>query len=166
MGLNATAQLGRLPHPSIALIDRDWLKEKTAMDTVAYVRLTAGDKSLGVLRVLDSGIRSLDEVFVDPKAWLSRVPAAGDRIELEVVAKEDYATWRKKHTAKRRWFFWFSLCFTLVAGVIQLSWDVGKYWGWWHTTNVAAGWSQIVKWMLVGLGVTGIAAFREYRSIE
>ena len=165
MGLKATVQLGRVPHPSIALVASDWLKEN-GMDSVAYVRLKAVDKDLGVLRVLDSGVRSLDEVFVDPRAWLSRVPEADTEIQLEAANKEQYAAWRKSHTKLRRDAFWASLCFTLVAGIIQLSWDVGKYWTWWHPNNFWAGLSQIFKWMLIGLGVTGIAAFREYRSIE
>ena len=166
MGVKATAQLGRPPHPSIVLVDRDWLKTKMSVDAVAYARLKVGDKDLGVLRVLDSGVRSLDEAFVDPKAWLSRVPEAGAEIQLEAADKEQYTRWRKSHTRWRRRGFWASLCCTIVAGIIQLSWDVGKYWTWWHPNSILAGLSQIFKWMLVGLGVTGIAALREYKSIE
>src|SRR5262249_47509386 len=88
MGITATLQLGHPPHPSIALIERDWLKSATA-----YVELQYDGKSLGVLRVLDSGIRSQDQVFVDPKAWLSHVPDADSKIVLETVGKEEYTKW-------------------------------------------------------------------------
>ena len=47
-----------------------------------------------------------------------------------------------------------------------MSWNVGKYWHLWHPSNGWAGFSQLAKWMLLGIGVTGITYFREYRSIE
>jgi hypothetical protein len=168
MGLTAKVQLGRPPHPSIALVDRQWWTRELGNNATSYVRLKlkADNKYLGVLRVLDSGARSEDDVFLDPKAWLSEVPPADSEVELEAVDIGKYTEWRKEHTTAPRMRFWAALFFTVAAGLIQLSWDIGKYWVLWHPGNFWAGLSQLCKWILLTVGVAGIAWYKEYRSIE
>ena len=92
MGLTVTAQVGRTPHPSIALIERDWAAAELNVEKLAYLRVKSGNDDLGVLRVLDSGIRSQDELFLDPKAWLAHVPEAGTKIQLEAADETNFTS--------------------------------------------------------------------------
>jgi hypothetical protein len=169
MRLTATARLGYPPHPSIALIDTQWLEGelRESRETVpSYIRLSAKDASLGVLRVLDSGRSSRGNVFLDPRAWLSHVPEPGKTLKLENASKDEYVAWRQEHTKLRRWLFWASLGLTVLAGIIELCWNVGKYWDWWYPNDFLAGLSQVAKWAFLGIGVTGLTAYRDYRAIE
>jgi hypothetical protein len=166
MGLTATARLGHPPHPSIALIDIDWLEDGMEGTAPSYIRLLADGASLGVLQVLDSKVRSQEDVYLDPRAWLSPVPNPGTTLELEAVGKDEYAEWRKEHTIPRRRLFWASLGLTILAGIIELFWNVGKYWDWLHPNDFWAGLSQVAKWAFIAIGVGGITAYKDYRAIE
>jgi hypothetical protein len=164
-GLTATAQIGRPPHPSIALIDVQWL-EAEFKTVPAYVRVMARGKELGVLQALDSGLRTEEEVYLDPRLWLSRLPRPASTICLYVASKKEFVDWRVRHTRPRFLLFLASLGCALAAGVIELFWSAGKYWTWWYPSNFWAGSSQVAKWALLALGVGGIAAYKDYNSLE
>jgi hypothetical protein len=166
MGLTATARIGRPPHPSIALIDVQWLEDELGGTAPAYIRVMAGGADLGVLQALDAGVRTLEEVYLDPRAWLRRLPDSYSTIDLYPATKDDFDDWRRKHTRPRFRLFWASLFCALAAGMIELSWSAGKYWTWWYPNDFWAGLSQVAKWAMLALGVGGIAAYKDYRSIE
>jgi hypothetical protein len=172
MAVAVTVRLGAPPHPSFVMVEQEWFEDLTTEHLAEYVRLTVmGEGSepgedLGVLRVLDSGWRSQANVYIDPRAWIKRVPAANETVELDVSDALAYKTWRKWHTRGRRRLFWLSLALTVAASCIEASWSIGKYWDWLHPNDALAGLSQLAKWVFLALGVGGIAAYKDYRTIE
>lgn len=165
MALTATVRFGRVPHPSLAEVDFIWLHEELQSEA-SFVSVSENGNQLGVLQVMDSQVRSLDLLFVDPRAWLERVPAPGSDVELAAASDQEFLTWRRTHTRGRRARFWIALALTVAAGLIELSWSVGKYWPIIHPNDTLSALSQILKWALVGLGVAGLTAYKDYRAIE
>lgn len=161
----ATARLGFALDPSVAVIDLDWLAGQCHCSPL-YVELSTAGRRHGVLRVVDSRINSGDEVYLHPGAWLDKAPLPGTRVELTPVDQAAYRDWRKRHTEWRRSLLIASAVLTVVAGLIEASWSVGRFWDLWQPNDFWAGASHLAKWLLLGLGVGGIALWRDYRAIE
>lgn len=170
---SGSVRFGRVPHPTIVEVDTTWLLDALQPESaespdpeLGYVRLTSSGKELGVMQVVDSRIRSQELLYVHPRAWLSSVPPPGSDVEIAEANEIDFRRWRQRYA---RWphIRWLAaLVMTVAAGLIEMFWSVGKYWPVFEPGDGLAGLSQLLKWVLLGLGLAGLTAYKDFRGIE
>ena len=172
MGVTVVARFGLSPHPSMAAVDVEWLKDQLGLPEkpgtgLEYVRVASAGRSLGVLRLLDTRLNTQEDIYLHPGAWLRRgAPEPGTRVEIEAVDERAYTDWRKHHTRLRKYLVVGALVLTAAAGLVEAAWSAGRYWDWWHPSEFWAGFSHVAKWAMLAVGVGVIAAWKEYLTLD
>jgi len=142
----------------------DKLAGRYESSAVKYVRIYDADNAdLGVLQredlIHDS---SADHVYLAESAKLKTPPPVGAQVHVAVADESEFKAHKRSMLRKDRRLLWCSLLLTLLGGLIQASWDVGKYVVLFTPSGVLAVASLVIKYLFLIVGVTGIAMYRAY----
>jgi hypothetical protein len=131
---------------------------------VKFVRICdAKNAELGVLRRVDlTGYNSPDNVYLAESAKLKTRPPDGSHVHLSVANESEFKAHKRSMFRKDRRLLVVSLLLMLVGGLIQLSWDVGKYFVLFTPSGPLAFGSLVIKYLFLIVGVGGIATYRAY----